>query len=618
MIIKGSDVLINIEQKPECCGCNACGDICPKQAISFVTDEEGFWYPQIDKSKCVDCGLCEKVCPMLHVDELRERNTAQPVCYEGQHKNIEVVFASTSGGMFTALADAAYRKKGYVGGAVHNEDFSVSQFISNDRQDLQRLRRSKDLQSNSEGFFQAVRKAVQTGEQVLVCGVPCQMAALRSFLQKDYENLVIVDLICLGVNSPKVWRKYLDYIEKKHGAKIIDTENKNKEYGWRNLTQKFLLENGEEIFDTCDNSLFTKGFIGSRLYCRPSCYACKFKGFPRLADITIGDYWGKEKHSDMQDDNLGTSVILVNTSKGATYFEQVKKRIHCNEIPLEWIVQGNPALVKPITPNTNINRKDFFCELEREPFPQVVEKYSKDNVSIGKVWLKQLLRLVLQKLRFVRKVLRVTRCHPKSLYQTVRYSGIRNLWQQRGILCGTHCVLEIHSKAQLKINGLLTLGAKGRFPTSSLETRLLVGDGGKLEVLGDMIIGYGSDIEVFEGAELIIHGNKHGISDTNIGCTIICGKHIEIQADVGMGRNVLIRDNNGNHYMNTSGYRTARPVVIGEKAWLCESCTIMPGVKIGRGAIVGAESVVTSSIPPHALVFGSPAEVVEENVLWKC
>ena len=227
MIIKGSYVLINIEQKPECCGCNACGDICPKQAISFVTDEEGFWYPQIDKSKCVDCGLCEKVCPMLHVDELRERNTAQPVCYEGQHKNIEVVFASTSGGMFTALADAAYRKKGYVGGAVHNEDFSVSQFISNDRQDLQRLRRSKDLQSNSEGFFQAVRKAVQTGEQVLVCGVPCQMAALRSFLQKDYENLVIVDLICLGVNSPKVWRKYLDYIEKKHGAKIIDTENKN-------------------------------------------------------------------------------------------------------------------------------------------------------------------------------------------------------------------------------------------------------------------------------------------------------------------------------------------------------------------------------------------------------
>ena len=618
MIIKGSDVLINIEQKPECCGCNACGDICPKQAISFVTDEEGFWYPQIDKSKCVDCGLCEKVCPMLHVDELRERNTAQPVCYEGQHKNIEVVFASTSGGMFTALADAAYRKKGYVGGAVHNEDFSVSQFISNDRQDLQRLRRSKDLQSNSEGFFQAVRKAVQTGEQVLVCGVPCQMAALRSFLQKDYENLVIVDLICLGVNSPKVWRKYLDYIEKKYGAKIIDTENKNKEYGWRNLTQKFLLENGEEIFDTCDNSLFTKGFIGSRLYCRPSCYACKFKGFPRLADITIGDYWGKEKHSDMQDDNLGTSVILVNTSKGATYFEQVKKRIHCNEIPLEWIVQGNPALVKPITPNININRKEFFCELEREPFPQVVEKYSKDNVSIGKVWLKQLLRLVLQKLRFVRKVLRVTRCHPKSLYQTVRYSGIRNLWQQRGILCGTHCVLEIHSKAQLKFNGLLTLGAKGRFPTSSLETRLLVGAGGKLEVLGDMIIGYGSDIEVFEGAELIIHGNKHGISDTNIGCTIICGKHIEIQADVGMGRNVLIRDNNGNHYMNTSGYRTARPVVIGEKAWLCESCTVMPGVKIGRGAIVGAESVVTSSIPPHALVFGSPAEVVEENVLWKC
>ncbi len=610
--------MIHIERKSECCGCNACGDICPKGAISFVTDEEGFWYPQVDQSKCVDCGLCEKVCPMLHVDELRERNSPQPVCYEGQHKNIEVVFASTSGGMFSALADVAYRKKGYVGGAVHNADFSVSQFISNDRQDLQRLRRSKDLQSNSEGFFQEVRKAVQTGEQVLVCGVPCQMAALRSFLQKDYDNLVIVDLICLGVNSPKVWRKYLEYIEEKYGAKIVDTENKNKEYGWRNLTQKFMLTNGEEIFDTCENSLFIKGFIGSRLYCRPSCYACKFKGFPRLADITIGDYWGKEKHSVEPDDNLGTSVILVNTNKGAAYFEQVKKRIHCKEIPLEWIVQGNPALVKPIATNPNVNRNDFFCELERESFPQVVEKYSKAGVLTGKTRLKQLLRPVWLKLRFAKKVLRVTRCHPKALYQTVRYSGIKNLWQQRGILCGTHCVLEIHPKAQLNFKGLLTLGAKGRFPTSSLETRLLVASKGKLEILGDMIIGYGSDIEVFEGAALIIHGNKHGVSDTNIGCTIICGKQIEIQSDVGMGRNVLIRDNNGNHYMNTSGYRTARPVVIGEKAWLCESCTIMPGVKIGRGAIVGAESMVTSSVPAHALVFGSPAEVVEENVLWKC
>lgn len=164
----------------------------------------------------------------------------------------------------------------------------------------------------------------------------------------------------------------------------------------------------------------------------------------------------------------------------------------------------------------------------------------------------------------------------------------------------------------------MILGAKDRFPASTLETRLLVADGGKLIVNGEMVIGYGSDIEVFENAKLTFEGKRFGLSDTNIGCTIICGKEIYIGADVAMGRNVLIRDNNGEHYMNTPGYRTARSVIIGEKAWLCESCTIMPGVKIGRGAIVGAKAMVTASVPAHALVSGSPAEVIAENVLWKC
>lgn len=608
--------MITIEKKANCCGCNVCGDACPKGAISFQADNEGFLYPHVEKSLCIDCGICEKVCPVIHIDSLKQNDKDRPDCYAAMHKSMEVIFASTTGGMFSAIADVMYRQHGYVGGAIHNEDMSVSQFISNDRHDLIKLRRSKDLQSNAEGFYCKVKTLLNNGEKVLVCGVPCQMAGLRAYLGKEYENLLIVDLICLGVNSPKVWRKYIDSIEEKYGSKVIYTENKSKEYGWRNLTQKFVFENGEEAFETKDVSLFTKGFVETHLYCRPSCYECKFKGFPRIADITIGDFWGIEKFDTSMDKNIGTSLVMVNSQKGERFFEKVKKRINFLETPFEWALPGNPALQYPIT-KSSINREDFFSDLDSMPFDDVVTKYSAHSNGGIKFRVKNKLRPLWNHLKFLKQIIKVTRLHPKALYQTIKYSGLSRLLKHQGLLCGTYCNLSISPKCTLELNGLMILGAKDRFPASTLETRLLVADGGKLIVNGEMVIGYGSDIEVFENAKLTFEGKRFGLSDTNIGCTIICGKEIYIGADVAMGRNVLIRDNNGEHYMNTPGYRTARSVIIGEKAWLCESCTIMPGVKIGRGAIVGAKAMVTASVPAHALVSGSPAEVIAENVLWK-
>lgn len=608
--------MIRIERNEDCCGCNACSDICPREAISYRIDHEGFWYPDIDTQKCVECGLCEKVCPMLHKDALKEKGFTEPECYVAEHKSLEVVFESTSGGMFSALADVMYRQKGYVGGAIHTEDFAAVQFVSNNKADLTKLRRSKDLQSNAQGFYKEIKSLLAQGEQVLVCGVPCQMAALRSYLGKDYDNLLIVDLVCLGVNSPKVWRKYLDHIEEKYSSKIVHTENKSKEYGWRNLTQKFVFANGEEAFDIAATSPFVKGYVGTHLYCRPSCYECQFKGFPRIADITIGDYWGIEKHDRSMDKNLGLSLVLVNTPKGKAYFEKVKKRIISKQTPIEWALAGNPALTRSIAKSA-VDREAFFRDLDTMPFDAVVSKYSqKKNLSKADR-IKAYLRPVKTKLKFVKRFIKTTQLNPKAVYQSVRYSGVKNLFNGKGILCTPHCIMNVAKSAELTFDGVLVLGEKVRFPKSKLETRLLVGNGGKLTVKGDMYFAYGCDIEVFDRAELILHGGKFSISDTNAGCTIICGERIEIMPDVGMGRNVLIRDNNGQHYLNTLGYKDSRPVVIGEKAWLCESCSIMPGVKVGRGAVVGAFSVVTQSVPAHAMVTGTPAAVVGENVLWK-
>lgn len=604
--------MIDIKNKALCSGCNACGDICPSRAISFVTDEEGFWYPQVNASLCTGCGQCVSICPSLSEKETDNNNFQEPVCYSAQHKSIDVVFSSTSGGMFSALAEVMYNDGGYVGGAVHNGDFSVSHFISNDRKDLKALRRSKDLQSDASGFYIMVRELLDNNEKVLVCGLPCQIAGLKSFLGREYGNLITVDLICGGVNSPKVWRRYLDYIEEINGSKIIHTENKSKEYGWRKLTQKFVFENGDEYFDTASTSPFIKGFIGTYLYCRPSCYECRFKGFPRIADISIGDFWSIEKYTEHHDADLGTSVVLINNQKGAEYFEKAGRRLNYERADIKWALDGNPSLVKPI-PSVSDKRAEFFADLDKMRFDELIGKYSSQEAYSGKK--KSSLRTALW---YARYVAITTRMHPSSLYKTIRYSGLSNLLKGRGIVCGTNCHLNIDRTAKLEFNGLFTFGRKDKFKKSKAESRLFVGKNARLTVNGEFAIDADNEIVIFDKAELIIHGKKLSFSDANSGLRIICGQKIEIMPDVGIGRNVTIRDTNGaEHFINTAGYRPSRPVVIGEKAWLCESCAIMQGVNVGRGAIVGAYAVVTKSVPDHAMVSGSPAEIVKQDVTFK-
>lgn len=611
--------MIDVKRREDCCGCNACGDICPKGAISYRVDEEGFWYPAVDRALCVDCGLCERACPCLHSAELKKNDLPESVCYAAEHKNLEVVFDSTSGGMFSALAEAMYRAHGFVGGAVFNEDLSVSQFISADKKDLPRLRSSKYLQSRADGFYREIKRLLVAGEKVLVCGTPCQMAGLRAFLGRDYEELIIVDFICLGINSPKLWQSYLKSFEERYGSRVVYAKAKSKEYGWRNLTQKVRLADGREVFETKDVSKYMQGFIGTHTYCRPSCYECRFKGLPRMADITLADFWGIERYEQRLEKNLGTSLVMLNSQKGVDYFETIKPDINTIPMPFETIFAGNRALTTPCARPT-IDRAAFFADAERMTFDELAEKYILHPPKTPLRRLKDTVKRGLSIARKVKHVLSVTRCHPRALYQTVRYSGINNLLHGRGILFSTHCTVEIARDARLVFHGLLTFGAKGRFPTSTLESRLLVASGATLEVLGNIELGYGAEVEVFSGARLTLHGRKLLTSYANIGCTIICGEHIELGPDVVIGRDVTIRDNNGGHYLNKAGYQNTHPVIIGEKAWLCENCIIMPGAQVGASAVVGARAVVLrqSAVPSHSLVVGAPARVVAEGIQWKC
>lgn len=604
--------MITIEDKSKCCGCNACGDVCPKDAITFDTDIEGFAYPNINHDKCIDCHLCEKVCPILQIDRLKVNDLDNPICFAAQCKNLQSLFNSTSGSAFATLAEKMYKMGGYVGGAIFNDDYSVSQFISSDKGDLDKLRNSKYVQSDSQGFYKQVMDLLVAGEKVLVCGLPCQMAGLRSFLRKDYENLIILDLICLGINSPKILRGYLDYMEEKHNSKIVYYKAKNKELGWRQLTTKIVFENGDVEYDKKDTNYFTHGFIGTHAYARPSCYDCKFKGFPRVADITIGDLWGAERIVGKEYDcDLGTSVILVNSKKGQDYYQSVLSSFKTKEISLDEVIKGNPALMVP-TAKPLIDREAFYRDLSNMRFIDFARKYIKIP-SESKLTIKTVVKNLI---RFAYHTAMASGINPlmwvKNLYYNIICSRIKtNISKGQFITIQKHCVINIAKRGKVEIYGPVNFGYK-RVKGSHLESRLLVDDGGKL-VLKGCSIAYGADIEVFSDSCLEIGSNNV----YNMGTTIICGNHITIDDDVSFGRNVTVRDNNGGHFMSRRMYKDKRTVKIGQHSWLTEQVTVMPGANIGVGVIVGARSVVSGKLPNFTLATGSPAEVVDEEIYWK-
>lgn len=597
--------MIALSDKKDCCGCNACGDICPQGAISFEADSEGFLYPKVDDEKCIRCGLCLKTCPQIHAAELKRNEFSAPKCFAAVHKNLTVRFDSTSGGIFSALANVVYRQGGYVGGAIWNEDFSIRQYVSDKKSDLPRLRSSKYAQSDAQGFYRAVKDAVASGKLVLVCGTPCQMFALKAFLGREYENLILVDFICRGNNSPLVFRKYLDWQESRVGGKVVYIKPKNKELGWRKLTTKLVFDNGTVIYDTKDTSYFTKGYLATNAYCRPSCYSCKFKGIPRVSEFTLADFWGADALGLSQelDDNIGTSLVLVNNSKGVTFFTEAQKSLRVQELTWHQALRGNGMLQDSI-PQPKCDRQAFFKVLNEQGFGECARQF----VGQPRYTLKTRIHDILRR---AKRLLLIYRLSPVGWYRYIRLNGLFGMFSKAGTFVPRGRVL-VESDGKISLGGDFDIG-NSYYRKALRNTAIAVRKGGALKTSGFYTLMEGADIEVFSGGTLEL-GAGGGF---NIGATIVCGERITIGADVQAGRHVTIRDTNGGHCLNMPGFRNTKPVEIGDHVWLCEGCTIMPGVKIGAGAVVGAKAVVFNSVPPNTLVMGNPAEVVCEQIEWK-
>lgn len=600
--------MISIKNNIDCCGCNACGDVCTHGAITFKTDIEGFWYPVVDETKCVDCRLCERVCPELHIGELKKNDNNPPVTVAAINKNMAVRWDSTSGGAFSALAEVMYEQGGYVSGAVYDENFLVHNFVSDKPEDLSRLRSSKYLQSNAEGLYARIRELLRNGKKVLACGTPCQMAALRLFLHKDYDNLVIVDFICRGVNSPKVYRKYLDSLERKYGGKVVYVKAKNKELGWRNLTRKVVFDNGKVYYGVKMDDNFRRGYH-TNVFCRPSCYTCQYKGFPRIADITIADYWGIEKINKNLDNNIGTSMILLNSKKGENFFGQVKDKIEWEYTTFESILPGNVALTKPIEP-AKIDRRQFFEDLDKGTFDEVVNKYFplKTNADLS---FRQKLKGILKPYYGLYQYLGFS---PKAYINFLKLNYRKNTesdWMSGHVIYTMpSSTFDIHPSAKIIIKASLLYG-KNPVKGMRIPTCLRMEANTTLEIHDGPLTRYGAYIEIVNGGRLTI-----GQGAANVGLTIMCAKEVTIGNGVRIGRNVSIRDWNGSHVIINDHYRNHAPVRIEDHVWLCTGCTIMPGVTVGEGSVVAANATVTKDVPPHSLVGGSPAKVIKENIEW--
>lgn len=608
--------MINIIDKSKCCGCQACGDACAKGAISFATDEEGFWYPKVDAAKCVNCGLCEKVCPETHLDAVKSFGQREPKVYGGYHKNIAVRFDSTSGGAFSALATAMYKQGGYVAGAVQSaDDWSVTNYISNNKRDLGKLRSSKYVQSAAGGLYKRIAELLAADEKVLACGSPCQMAALRSFLVTrtsiSTENLIIADFICRATNSPRVYKKYLGWLEEQYGSKIVAVKAKNKDHGWRSLARKVTFENGDVYYGESLVDPYRRGYHWN-YYERPSCHDCKFKGFPRCADITLGDFWGIERVDSSLDHNLGTSCILVNTEKGAVFFDQARINMAIKEFKLDQVLAGNrEPLMTPIA-YPKYDRAAMFADLEKMPFDELAQKYFPEKrPGLAK---RSLLGRLRRTLGLVKRMVR----HPFVYGRLIRWSLLHknisaNFLRGKTFQVERFCSFDIAPSAKINVgSGVFRFGTK-RNRKSRLETRLLLDPNATLNIAGGGYVGSGADIQLFHGAELNIGKG----CCFNSGLQIVCAEEITFGEDVHVGRDVHIRDNNGEHYIIQPGYTWKASVTIGAHCWLGSSVSIMKGVTIGEGTVIAANSVVTHSLPAHCIASGNPAEVVAENIVWR-
>ena len=598
--------MINIteQNKSQCCGCNACGDVCAKHAITFKTDIEGFWYPGVNKDLCTDCGLCEKVCPIINNDGVREGNDLNPLTYILQTPDNAERFNSTSGCFYPLLAKHIIEEGGYVAGHVFDEHFGVKALITNNLEDLEILRNSKYLQSDARGFYKGIKTLLIEGKTVLVSGCPCQIAALKTYLKKDYANLITVDFTCMGIDSPLAFRRYIDWLEEKYESKVAYFKSKCKETGWRRLGNKAIFENGKTYIgiNGIDPNLIATFWD---ILVRPSCYDCKFKGKQRIADLSIGDFWTSNwnDYDNLDfaiDDNSGTSYVMLNNEKAKNYFTKVSKQFNLLQINAEKVLSGNRFATQSL-PQPLFDRKKFYEDVNRLSFGDVITKRLQDK--------RQSLR---SKLGCIKRIIFNQNY---SIIENFRIL-LLNLFSRHiksDIFRGDVLYFDKYTHFNFNKGSIILVRGKCEFKHQFRDSYVYLADSSVLDLCESKFFDGGIIIKMLKESRLRIGRLTAIYADA----TIEVMRNVTISDFCHIGRGVSISDCNNLVLTTNDEYMVAQPIQIGTHCLIKDGAIIHKGASLGDETIIEEYSVVEGTTLPRSLMRGNPIKEVGKNIFWK-
>jgi len=360
----------NLDMK-RCTGCFACVQKCPKKCIQIIKDEEGFYVPNIRKEDCVGCNLCEVVCPQMNPVTLHKCEKA----YAAKMKDVNVLKTSTSGGVFATAAINILERGGVVFGVEMTAEGIVQTTFIESRNELYRLQGSKYVQSYIGDSYIKAQDFLRQGRKVLFSGTPCQIAGLRSYLGKEYDNLFTIDLICHGVPSQELFSAYRKWLEKKNRKKIINWNFRNKEKeGWSSIDK--ITYDGKIVFQGEYLNHYTRAFLKGFIN-RESCYGCLYAKEQRIGDITVGDYWGIRQFHPQFYSPDGVSAMLINTKQGEKLMEHIFDKIQVIESRLEWMQRFNGNLKCPTA--RSMKRDDVYKNL----YIKDMKDYLKSDLKVG-------------------------------------------------------------------------------------------------------------------------------------------------------------------------------------------------------------------------------------------
>lgn len=361
-------------KKMDCCGCSACMEVCPYNAIDMKADEEGFIYPVVNDSKCVKCMLCKKICVKRENPQTVVYEKNYPIIYAVNNKKLKVRENSSSGGIFPELVQYVIEElNGYVVGVKFDDDMRAVSSIAHTMEEAKEFYGAKYTKSDFTGIFRKVKKLLDSGKTVLYSSLPCEAAGLRAFLRKKYENLIVCEVLCHAGPSPLVFRRYVEYLEKRFKSKVKKINFRDKSKGWLALDNSMVIEfsNRKPLRVNARRNNYYRSFIKDNI-ARPACSNCSFVYTNRVGDLTLGDFWGIQYTKPEMFDNKGTSILMINTSLGENIWNKISNRFEFEESNLKEAFRYNHK--KPI--KLTEKRNEFFERFEKEEINALLEEFN--------------------------------------------------------------------------------------------------------------------------------------------------------------------------------------------------------------------------------------------------